>query len=49
MRTVFSAKDGSGYNDRFVDGVSFAAWSSTLIDLGDDLTLGTGNRTMEVF
>lgn len=49
VRTVFSAKDGSGYNDRFVDGVSFAAWSSTLIDLGDDLTLGTGNRTMEVF
>jgi len=46
---VFSAKDGSDYNDRFVDGISVAAWSSSLIDNGDDLTIGTGNRTLEVF
>lgn len=49
IRTVFSSSDKKKYFDRFVDGISFAAWSATLIDRGDDLTIGTGNRSLEVF
>ena len=49
IRTVFSSSDKKKYLDRFVDGISFAAWSATLIDRGDDLTIGTGNRSLEVF
>lgn len=37
------------YNDRFIDGISFASWSSSLIDVGDDLNVGTINRTLEDF
>lgn len=49
IRTVFSSKDKKAYVDRFVDGISFAAWSATLVDRGDDLTISTGNRSLEVF
>ena len=54
VRTVFSsnAVDEYGqkkYKDRFVDGISFATWSSTMIDVGDDLEVSTMNRTLEDF
>lgn len=37
------------YKDRFVDGISFATWSSSMIDIGDDLEVSTMNRTLEDF
>jgi len=51
---VFSstAEDAFGkqkYQDRFVDGISFATWSASLIDSGDDLVVSTVNRTLEDF
>lgn len=54
IRTVFSssATDSFGnkaYQDRFVDGISFATWSASLIDAGDDLVVSTMNRTLEDF
>lgn len=54
IRTVFtsSAEDDFGkkkYQDRFIDGISFATWSASLIDPGDDLTISTMNRTLEDF
>ena len=54
VRTVFSsnAVDEYGqkkYKDRFVDGISFATWSSSMIDIGDDLEVSTMNRTLEDF
>lgn len=54
MRTVFSSEalDENGnklYQDRFIDGISFASWSDGIIDLGDDLEIGTSNRKLEDF
>ena len=54
VRTVFSSEDtdpetGQKYIDRFVDGISFATWSDTIIDPGDDLVIGTSNRSLEDF
>lgn len=54
IRTVFSSaqKNAFGdnaYDDRFIDGISFATWSSTLIEAGDDLVVSTINRTLEDF
>ena len=54
MRTVFSSKevgeDGlAKYSDRFINGISFATWTSDVIDKGDDLEIGTSNRTLETF
>jgi hypothetical protein len=31
------------------NGISFATWSSTMIDVGDDLDVSTSNRTLEDF
>lgn len=54
IRTVFtsSVEDEFGkkkYQDRFIDGISFATWSASLIDPGDDLAVSTMNRTLEDF
>ena len=54
VRTVFSSKevgeDGlAKYSDRFINGISFATWTSDVIDKGDDLEIGTSNRTLETF
>ena len=49
IRTVFSSKYVDGAEDVFVDGLSFASWSASLIDKGDDLVVGNGNRKLEVF
>lgn len=54
VRTVFSSDvvDAMGnkrFQDRFVDGISFATWSSSVIDAGDDLVISTINRTLEDF
>ena len=54
IRTVFSSKelDSYGkqiYQDRYVDGISFATWSANMIDAGDDLTVSTMSRTLEDF
>ncbi len=54
IRTVFSSNqvDDNGnklYNDIFIDGISFATWSSSLIDLGDDISISTINRSLEDF
>ena len=54
VRTVFSsnAVDDDGnkmYADRFIDGISFATWSASLIDPGDDLDISTMNRSLEDF
>lgn len=54
IRTVFKSEavDSYGekvYKDRYVDGISFATWSASLIDAGDDLVVGTTNRTLEDF
>ena len=54
IRTVFSCNeiDENGnkkYADRFIDGISFATWSASLIDSGDDLSISTMNRTLEDF
>lgn len=54
VRTVYTCKkiDAFGnkvYTDRFVDGLSFATWSSSVVDIGDDLTISTTNRTLEDF
>lgn len=54
IRTVFSSNvvDSFGnktYPDRFVDGLSFATWSSSLIDAGDDLEVSTMSRTLQDF
>ena len=51
---MFSSEDtdpetGQKYIDRFVDGISFATWSDTIIDPGDDLVIGTSNRSLEDF
>jgi hypothetical protein len=37
------------YNDIFIDGISFATWSSSVIDLGDDISISTINRSLEDF
>lgn len=54
IRTVFSssAVDENGqkkYKDRYIDGLSFATWSDSVIDAGDDLAISTINRTLEDF
>lgn len=53
VRTVFTSaetEDGKKkYQDKFIDGISFASWSDDIIDLGDDLEIGTSNRTLEDF
>lgn len=54
IRTVFSCDelDDNGnkkYNDKYVDGLSFATWSNEVIDVGDDLVISTTNRTLEDF
>lgn len=54
IRTIFKsdAVDAFGkksYQDRFIDGISFATWSASLIDIGDDLVVSTMSRTLEDF
>lgn len=54
IRTVFSCNelDEHGnklYPDIFIDGISFATWSSSIIDVGDDMSVSTINRTLEDF
>ena len=54
VRTVFSSEyldpfGNKAYTDRFVDGISFATWSASLIDSGDDLEVSTMNRSLEDF
>jgi len=47
--SVEDAYGKKAYQDRFVDGISFATWSGSLIDAGDDLVVSTMNRTLEDF
>ena len=54
IRTVFSSNEvdsfgNKKYTDKFIDGISFATWSDSLIDVGDDLDISTMNRTLEDF
>lgn len=54
VRTVFSSDvvDAMGskrFQDKFIDGISFATWSSSVIDAGDDIVISTINRTLEDF
>lgn len=54
VRTVFSSQDLNEqgkkvYEDRYIDGISFATWSDAIIDPGDDLEIGTSNRSLEDF
>lgn len=54
IRTVYipMKEDGTtkDYQNAVVyDGLSFASWSSNLIDIGDDLQISTGNRTLQEF
>ena len=54
VRTVFSsnAVDEQGnkrFPDRFIDGISFATWSASLVDAGEDLEVSTMNRSLEEF
>ena len=54
IRTVFSSnetdEDGNKRpRDRYIDGISLASWSSTIIDTGDDLSISTMNRSLEDF
>lgn len=48
IRTVYSSPEGID-KDRYVDGISMATWSSTLIDIGDDLSIGANTRSLEDF
>ena len=52
VRTIFSpigddAK--SRYTTKYLDGISFASWSTTLVDVGDDLQIGNVARKIEEF
>lgn len=54
VRTVFSSdavdmKGNKRFQDKFIDGISFATWSSSVIDAGDDIVISTINRTLEDF
>ena len=54
VRTVFASQDLNEqgkkvYEDRYIDGISFATWSDAIIDPGDDLEVGTSNRSLEDF
>lgn len=55
VRTVFSSAEvdpvtlEKRFQDRFVDGISFATWTNDVIDRGDDMSVGTMNRTLETF
>lgn len=55
VRTVFSSSEVDSvtlqkkWQDRFVDGISFATWTNDVIDRGDDMSIGTMNRTLETF
>lgn len=46
LRTIYVGKDGSS---RILNGISFATWTSTIIDVGDDLDISNATRTLEVF
>lgn len=55
IRTVYVPKKAGSTteydyaNATIVDGLSFATWSAKLVDLGDDLQVSTGNRTLQEF
>lgn len=54
IRTVFSSSELNEFGDKryadiFIDGISFATWSSSIIDVGDDMSVSTINRTLEDF
>jgi hypothetical protein len=51
---VFSSNELNEYGhkkyvDVFIDGISFATWSSSMIDPGDDMSVSTINRSLEDF
>lgn len=50
VRTVYYPQSGSEYKTPIIrNGISFATWSSSIIDIGDDLDVSTANRTLEAF
>lgn len=46
IKTVF--KD-SNKNINIIDGLSFASWTASYIDLGDDLNITASSKTLEIF
>lgn len=50
VRTVYQPTSNSVYQVPVIkNGISFATWSSTMIEFGDDLDVSTSNRTLEEF
>jgi len=47
IRTVYRNKMTGA--SRIINGISFATWTPTLIDLGDDMDVSSASRTLEVF
>lgn len=50
IRTIWVSKDDPNANNpRILNGLSFATWSNSLIDVGDDLNIGNTNMTLHNF
>ena len=47
IRTIW--RDSSTGYSRIINGLSFATWSTDLIDVGDDVEVSSVSRTLEVF
>lgn len=47
IRTIYRNKNTGA--SRIINGISFATWTPSLIDLGDDLNVSSVSRTLEVF
>ena len=48
VRTIF-APDGDNLNARTINGLSFASWSASMIDYGEDMQVGNVSRQLEDF
>lgn len=48
IRTIWKDNSGTGYA-RIVNGLSFATWTTDLIDIGDDIEISSVSRTLEAF
>lgn len=47
IRTVYRNKSTGA--SRIINGISFATWTPSIIDLGDDMNVSSVSRTLEVF
>lgn len=47
LRTVY--KNEQTGESRIINGISFATWTSNIIDVGDDMDVSSVSRTLEVF